>query len=95
MQVLCLGFFFSNDIDSIEFAKLWDVIQNLAAIVLFVLNRVEAEVKLCQQAQSLNILQLQHLHDVVKRQVQETERVDVLQTSKEADVVFREVEVFE
>lgn len=41
------------------------MIQNLAAIVLFVLDGVEAKVKFSQKCQTLDKLQLQHLDDVV------------------------------
>lgn len=65
MQVFGLHLFFGLDLDSIKHAQLGDMIENLAAIVLLVLYRVEAKVKLCEQIESLDILQLDHLHDIV------------------------------
>lgn len=44
MQVLSLGLFLGNDVDSIEHAKLWDVIENLASVVFLVLHWVEAKI---------------------------------------------------
>lgn len=65
MQVFGLYFFFGLDLNSIKHTQLGDVIENLAAIVLLVLYWVEAEVQLCEQIESLDILQLKHLNDIV------------------------------
>ena len=66
MQVLCLDFLFSKDFDAIEHAQLRDVVEDLVAIVLLVLNWVERKVKLSQQGRPLDILKLQHLDDVIE-----------------------------
>lgn len=65
MQVFGLYFFFGLDLNSIKHTQLGDVIENLAAIMLLVLYWVEAEVQLCEQIESLDILQLKHLNDIV------------------------------
>jgi len=52
------------------------------------LNGIETEVKLGQQVQSLNELQLQHLHNVVERQVKETQRFYVLEANQVTDVIL-------
>ena len=57
------------DLDAVEHAQLRDVIEDLAAIVLLVLNGIEAEIKLSQQIDSLDVLQLNNLHDIVKREI--------------------------
>ena len=66
MQILSLGLIFCDDINAIKHAQLRDVIEDLAAIVLLVLHGVKAEVKLSQQVEFLNILELKHLHDVIE-----------------------------
>ena len=57
------------DLDAVEHAQLRDVIEDLAAIVLLVLNGIETEIKLSQQIDSLDVLQLNNLHDIVKREI--------------------------
>jgi hypothetical protein len=63
--------------------------------VLFVLNGIETEVKLGQQVQSLNELQLQHLHNVVERQVKETQRFYVLEANQVTDVILWQIKLFQ
>jgi len=58
MQVLGLSLLLGDDLDAIETAQLGDVEEDLAAVMLFVLDRVEAEVQLRQQVQPLDELQL-------------------------------------
>ena len=57
------------NLDAVEHAQLRDVIEDLAAIVLLVLNGIETEIKLSQQIDSLDVLQLNNLHDIVKREI--------------------------
>ena len=45
------------------------MIEDLAAVVLLVLNGIEAEIKLSQQIDSLDVLQLNNLHDIVEREI--------------------------
>ena len=88
MQVLSLGLFLSNNVDSIEHAKLGDVIEYLASVVFLVLHWIEAEVKLGEQTETLNILELKHLDDVVQSKVQEAKTINVMQSSEESNMIF-------
>ena len=58
MEVLCLDFLFSLDFNAVQHSKLWDVIENLAPVVLLVLDWIEAEIELCEQAEALDVLKL-------------------------------------
>lgn len=69
VQVFGLGLLFSDDKNTIKRAQLWDVIKDLTAIMLLVLNWIEGEVKLCNEIQTLNKLQLQYFYDVVEGEV--------------------------
>lgn len=95
MQVLCLDFLLGQDFDPVEAPQLGDVVENLAAVVLFVLDWVEAEVELRQQIQSLNELQLEHLGHTVQCQVQETQGAYLLEANKVCDVILAEIKLFE
>ena len=44
MEVLGLDFFLSDDLNAIKTAQLRNVEENLAAVVLFVLNGIKTEV---------------------------------------------------
>ena len=95
VEVLCLDFLFSLDFNSVEHSELGDVIENLAPVVLLVLDWIEAEVELCEEAEALDELQLQHLDDVVEGEVEEAKRFDVLKTSEVLNMVLREVQLFQ
>jgi len=49
------------------------VVEDLASVVLLVLNGVEREVKLSEKVETFNELQLQDFDDVVEGEVKETE----------------------
>ena len=69
MQVLSFGLLLGHDEIAVEEAELWNVIQNLAPVMLLVLDRIEAEVELGQEFESIDILQLIYLDNSVKREV--------------------------
>ena len=56
MQVLCLDFLVRNDFCTVEHPELWNVEQYLRSIVLLILDRVVAEVKLGKERKKLNVL---------------------------------------
>ena len=71
MEVLSLDFLFSLDFLTIEHTQSWDVEQYLGPVVLLVLDWIVAEVKLCEETQLLDVLQLEHLLNAVERKVEE------------------------
>ena len=95
MQVLSLDFLLSNDVDSVKHAQLWDVVQDLTAIVLLVLHWVVAEVELSQQIELLDVLELEDLDDVVESEVQEAKTLDMMKPSQVSNVVLREIELLQ
>ena len=95
MQVLSLDFLLSNDVDSVKHAQLWDVVQDLTAIVLLVLHWVVAEVELSQQIELLDVLELEDLDDVVESEVQEAKTLDMVKPSQVSNVVLREIELLQ
>ena len=69
MKVLGFGLLLGHNEIAVEETKLWNVIQNLASVMLFVLDRIEAEIELCEKFQSIDVLQLIYLDDGVKGKV--------------------------
>ena len=63
--------------------------------MLFVLDRIKAEIELSQKVETLNILKLEHLYDVVQGEVQEAKALNVLQTSQMSDMILREVQLLQ
>ena len=51
---------------AVEKAQLWNVIQNLASVMLLVLDRIKAEVELSQEFEPIDVLQLIYLDNDVK-----------------------------
>ena len=88
VQIFRFDFLFSDDFDAIEHAQLRDVVEDLAPIVLLILDWIETKVKLCQQVESFNVLELADLHDIVQRKVQEPERLNLLQASQVLNMIF-------
>ena len=64
------------------------MVEHLGPIVLFVLDWVKGEVDLGEQIKLLNVLQLEHFHDVVEGEVEEAERGDVLEAGEVPDMVL-------
>ena len=69
MQVFSLDLLFRHDEITVEEAELWNMIQDLAPVMLLVLDRIEAKIKLGEKFQSIDILQLIYLDDGVKGKV--------------------------
>ena len=92
MQVLPFNFLFNFNLNTIELAQLWDFIEDLTPVMLLVLNWIETEVKLCQQVEPLDELQLAYLHDIVQRKVNEPKRLYVLQATQVPDLIFWKIE---
>lgn len=95
VKVLSLDLLLCDDLYAVEHTQLGNVVEHLAAIVLFILYGVEAEVKLGEQLEALDVLELEHLDDVVEREVQEAETFDVLEPCQVPDVVLRQVELLQ
>ena len=66
MQILSLDLLLCQDFLTIQHSQLWNMEQQLSSIVLLVLNWIEAEVKICEEAELLNILQLENLLNLVE-----------------------------
>ena len=66
MQVLSLDFLLRHDQITVEEAELGNMIQDLAPVMLLVLDRIEAKIELGEKFQSIDILQLIYLNDGVK-----------------------------
>ena len=94
MKVLSLYLLFSLDDLAVKLAELRNMEQDLLSIMFLVLDWIEAEVELCEEAEALDELQLQHLDDVVEGEVEEAKRFDVLKTSEVLDMVLREIKLF-
>ena len=69
MQVLGFDFLLGHDEVAVEQAQLWNVVQDLAPVVLFVLDRIEAEIELGKKFEPIDILQLIYLDDGVEGEV--------------------------
>lgn len=73
VQIFRFDLLFWNDVLAIEHPKLRDMVNDLQTVVLFVLDRVETQVKFGQLRQQFNELQLKHLFNLVQRQSQKSE----------------------
>ena len=69
MQVFSLDLLFRHDEITVEEAELGNMIQDLAPVMLLVLDRIEAKIELCEKFESIDILQLIYLDDGVKGKV--------------------------
>lgn len=56
MEIFSLDLLFDDDILAIELSQLRDVVEHLQAVVFAILDGVEAEIKLCDLWQILNVL---------------------------------------
>lgn len=92
MQIFSLHFLLSHDVDAVQHAKLWNVVEHLEPIVLLVLNWAEAEVELRQQLQVLDVAQLENFLDLVEAQVEEAQFADVFEATQVPNVVSGEVQ---
>jgi hypothetical protein len=61
--------------------------EHLVVVHFSVLNRVEAQVKLSQKAQHLNVTKLKNFRDFVQAEVQETKALDVFETTQESNLI--------
>jgi hypothetical protein len=73
VEVFGFDLFFGGDVDAIETSELGYAIQDLEAVVLLALNRIERQVELREQGQVLDIGDLPHLADLVPTQVEEAQ----------------------
>lgn len=71
------------------------MIEDLTTVVLLVLDRVEREIKLSEEIQSLNVLQCRHLNYVVEGKVEEAERLNVFKVFELLDVILGKVKLLE
>ena len=54
------------------------MVEELATVVLLVLDWVEGEIKLGKQVQLLNIPQLKYFNDIIEGEIEEAKRADIL-----------------
>jgi len=73
VQVFCLYLFLCQYFTSIEQLELGHVVEDLQAVVLLILDGVEAEVHFSQQQQVANELQLRNLLNQIQRDVKEAQ----------------------
>jgi len=74
MQIFCLDLLLCEYFASVKQLELWHVVEHLQAVVLLILDGVEAEVHFGQQQQVANELQLRNLLNQIQRNVQESQR---------------------
>lgn len=67
---------------------MWDMVDNLKSIVLFVHYGVKAHIKLCQQWKNFDILHLPDLSDFVKRQIEEPESFNCFKSTELHNLVL-------
>ena len=73
VQIFRFDLLLWNDVLAIKHPKLRYMVNYLQTVVLFVLDRVETQVKFGQLRQQFNELQLKHLLNLVQRQSQKSE----------------------
>lgn len=92
MEIFSLDLLFDDDILAIELSQLRDVVEHLQAVVFAILDGVEAEIKLCDLWQILNVLQLHDLVDLVEADVKKPKRLGHLESLQHLNLVLTQVE---
>ena len=70
------------------------MVQNLAAVVFLVLNRVERKINLSQKTKTLYELELEYLDNVIEGKVKEAEWINSLQADQVLNVVLWQIKLF-